>query len=442
MISLTGSRVIVVDDEEKDALPILKAFAQRGIPAAYFDGNPNELPPENQSLTGVRLAILDMDLLGGGTDEKSKASALVSLLATVLSRNNGPYAVLIWTNYPHLRDYFERYLFSSSHVPKPIFIVMITKVDYKKPDGSFDFPQLSKRIQEALSEFSPLQFLLAWEEKCFMSSTEVTNTLSNLATNNNITEPENWRSIWKSQILKLMYAMAKEAYGEKIDKDSVLNGFYGSLNPLHTDRMESNTGVLSRIFGQHSDEILQASEDCGIESKAKINTMLHLAFENLDFFSAGNIYMFSTNRNPEWVPSTQELLKELMNKTKWENTKSKKEISNSSSRIIAEISAVCDHAQGNIRIPRFICGLIVPVNMYTWIRKADFIWKFGPLFLNQTLLPSSQYYLFFSSRHSLSLDFNKIKGMNAFARLRGQALSSLQYWHSHHLSRPGMMLLR
>ena len=76
MIGLKGTRVVVVDDEASDALPVLKAFAQKGVPCAFFDGSLEGLPEENEQLSGVRLAILDMDLVGVGVSDKSKAATL------------------------------------------------------------------------------------------------------------------------------------------------------------------------------------------------------------------------------------------------------------------------------------------------------------------------------------------------------------------------------
>lgn len=114
MIGLAGSRVIVVDDNESEALPIIKAFAKKGIPTSFFNGESEGYPSEEAKLSGVRLAVLDMDLVGGGVSDKSKASALSNTLSAILSPSNGPYIVLAWTNNPDLLAKFEEYVFSDS----------------------------------------------------------------------------------------------------------------------------------------------------------------------------------------------------------------------------------------------------------------------------------------------------------------------------------------
>ncbi|MBA7596871.1 hypothetical protein ES703_03861 [subsurface metagenome] len=434
MIGLTGARVIVVDDDESDALPILKAFAKGGIPCAFFNGKIEELPEESNRFSGVRLAILDMDLVGGGVSDKSKATTLVSRIEKLLSPENGPYAVLVWTGHPELVDLFEAYIFSQTSIPKPIVIVMLTKDQCKDKSGEFDTKIVSEKLGEALSQFSPLQFLQAWEEKSFKAATEVTNILSSFAPQEN--DPKKWRSDWKSQLLSLMYAIAKEATGEHLDRDSALSGLYNSLNPLHSDRMESYIGELSLSLSGNSDEILKYSEDCGIEQKAKINTMLHLAFEDSGRYSAGNIYKFESKKEPGWVPSCDQLLENLLR-----NPETSDELLKVCCPVVIEVNAICDHAQKNIRIARFIGGLLVPASDMKKIKSAGFIWEFGPVSFNTPDL-LGQYYFFFSARHLVTLSLEEAIKMQAFARLRIQALTALQAWFAQHAARPGLILLR
>jgi hypothetical protein len=443
MTGLNGARVIVVDDDENDALPILKAFARKGIPTAFFDGSLSGLPLKRDRLLGVRLAILDMDLIGGGVSNKSKAAALVKCLERILNPNNGPYAVLAWTNNPDLLEVFEDYVCLAANFPKPIFSVMLTKAECRnKREKLGNLEVISKKLDDKLMQISPLMFLQAWEEKCFSAATEVTNTLSDLASSG-AAELDEWRSLWKTQLLKLMHAMSGEAVGTKLSEDLVLGGLYSSLNPLHTDRLESNTAALSASL--NSTEIIKAPADPGIERKARINSMLHLSFENLEHFTAGNLYKFSSKRKPKWMPNPHQLLEDFIHGKKGTEQTSKKidKISKSSVPVLVEISAACDHAQKNIRVARFIFGLIVPAAERKKLNcRAGFIWEFGPFFLEKLIADAGQYYFYFSARDIVALDLKKALKMKAVARIRRQALSDLQFWLAHHSARPGMMLLR
>lgn len=444
MTGLTGARVIVVDDQEEEATPVLKALARKGIPAAYFNGNSQELPQKNDRLSGVRLAILDMDLIGGGASGKTKAAALANVLKKILTPGNGPYALLIWTRHPELQEIFENYLFLAKNIPNPIFSVMIAKDECKDAEGNFDLTVLSLKIQESLSQFSPLLFLQAWEEQSFAASTAVTSELSSLA----VVDDDNldqWRTLWKTRLLELMYAMARAEAEQHLDNGTCLNAIYNSLSSLHADRMESNATVLSHALTDSTAEIMAARKDCDSPSKARLNTMLHLSFENLNHFTAGNIYKCSSKTTPGWVPDKYKLLEDIVQGEKGSEVKVQKmqELSSVSIPVLVEVSAACDHAQKNIRLARFIYGLIVPANMINTLkRNAGFIWEFGPIFLKRPVATAGQYYIYFSSRHLVTSKLEKVMKFNAVARLRSQALTDLRFWYAQHAARAGIMLLR
>ena len=216
MIGLTGTRVIIVDDEEEEALPMIKAFAKEGIPTAFFDGRIQGLPPKGKRFSGIRLAILDMDLLGGGVSPATKSQALVRVLSSILSPENGPYAVLAWTKHPEIRELFEQHVFARPDVPKPIVTVTIEKTAFKKPRGGFDLPALTREIKSAVSQSTPLLLLQTWEGNSFEAATAVTNTLSAMA-GEAAGDLQAWRDSWRQTLMRLMYALAKSVAEKGLD---------------------------------------------------------------------------------------------------------------------------------------------------------------------------------------------------------------------------------
>lgn len=443
MIGLTSARVIVVDNDESEALPIMESLAKKRIPCAYFHGtNVKELPEKEDRFTGIRLAVLDMDLVEGAGNEKSKISTLIACLERLLRPDNGPYIALIWTNKPYLRDQFERSIFSNKNLPDPIDIIMLTKAECKK-EGKLDIGVIEEKLNESLSSFSPLKLIQTWEGKNFEAATEVTNILSTFITDEK--DPKKWRDGWKAHVLSLMYSLAKEAVGESLDKNTVLSGLYSSLNPLHSDRMESYISELAALMGAGGEAILECREGCDTESKAKINTMLHLALEGGSVYGTGNIYMFESDKIPTWGLSHDNLLIDLANREEYSNAEKKEKISSECKYILIEISASCDHAQRNIRAARFLSGFIVPEAAQNKLKKpkekdSSFIWCLGPLFIEKAELKGI-YYLYFSARHLVTCSLDEASAMKPFARLRSQALMDLQSWFARHASRPGLILL-
>jgi|GEM_PF-797315 len=502
MTGLTGTRVIVVDDEPDEALPVLKALAKKGVSAAYFTGNLEELPEESSRLSGIRLAILDMDITGSGSD-KNKAAALVNVIKKIINPQNGPFAVLVWTKHPEIIELFENYIFLEKDIPNSICTVTLTK-DKCKKNGNFNFEIVADKLSEALSETSPLLFLQTWEEKCFKAASEVTNNLSILS-ENNAEGLEEWRKNWKEQLLMLMRTMAQAQAGKHLTQDNCLDSFYGSLNPLHADRMENKVSDLTAFLIQKSSEIIDSLADVSVEQKAKINTMLHIAFEGTSNFSGGNIYLYKTEEKPEWVPALDDILSDLLPESfklteqsyetlkaeglpentisqlkklynKKDNSgekgflkdvekeighdqiikyksailksalhhKNKQLLSSASQIVLVEINALCDHAQKNISIARFVSGILTPTNHYGNIKKAEFIKRLGPFFFDQSpeLISKGEYYLCLSSRHLVTTcRLHEIKNTKPVGRLRSQALTALQAWFAGHASRPGMLIL-
>jgi hypothetical protein len=84
----------------------------------------------------------------------------------------------------------------------------------------------------------------------------------------------------------------------------------------------------------------------------------------------------------------------------------------------------------------------VPIDLQKKVKKADFIWRFAPLFLEKSPVPKGTYLLSVSARHLTAPKLEVTKRLRAFARLRAQALTDLQAWFAHQGNRPGMLTVR
>jgi hypothetical protein len=443
MTGLHGTRVIILDDDRDDALPVLQALSRQGVAASYFDERMTSLPLKKNRLVGIRLAILDMDLIGGGASRKDKVAAVVVRLGRILRGDNGPYGVIAWTKHLELVQEFENYLFKDSNSLKPAFVVTLTK-DSCKRRGKFDLSVISEELSKKLLDSSPLLLLQAWEEKCFFASTEVSGILSSLTAPTGATLDE-WRTSWKQEILEIMHALSHSVIGKNTDAQTCLEGLYTSLNPLHADRVEHLTHQLSMTLKEKANEILDAPKTRSHMAMARINSMLHVASESLDRYAGGNIYFFAGKRLPRWIPKKDDIIGDLIatipnNHAREEDNRAS--LVTNCVPILIEASAPCDHAQNNIRVGRFIMGLAVPSSEKNKLKgKAEFILPIGPLYLEKGVAMPGEYHFYFSARYLISADLKLAHNLKARARLRGQAFSDLQAWFARHASRPGMILL-
>lgn len=435
--------MIVVDDKEEEAMPILKALARKGVPTAFFQGpGRRTLPRKSDRLTGVRLAILDMDLIPGTPSNHVKAATIASYLSGILSPDNGPYGVLAWTYHPEIVDEFERYVHESDDIPNPVFTVLVAKNKCIE-NGKCDLMQLSKFIEEELAQNISLHLFDAWEEGCFAAATSVTNTLANLAEVHGANLSE-WRQNWKAELVRILRDMSKAESEEHFSEETCVNAIYESLNPLLADGMENLTPDLCALLSNNASSIVASTGAVNLRSKAQINSMLHLSFKDVPEFSIGNTYIFRSKRNPSWVTKTAELLQGnwVQGKTEALKTANADEVARDSIPLLLDISAVCDHAQKKTQRARLLSGILVPSRHNAKLnQKAAFIKVVGP-FRIDPIANDDSYYFYFSSRQVRSVEVTQIRKRRAAFRLRSQLLDELRAWVAQIESRPGTVLLK
>ena len=439
MIGLHGTKVFVLDDEPSEAVPMMQAFARRGIAAAYFDSNLTGLPSERHRLRGVRLAVLDMDLGEGGANERTMASAVVKRLERIISPENGPYAALLWTNRPTVRDEFET-LINSSNVPKPVVTVLIAKADVKNRRGEFVISKIATRVDQELAAVGPLLTLGRWEEACFCAAAGVTNALSALVQSTS-TDLAGWRRDWKREMLQLIHSLAQAKAEQRLEESTCVSALYTSLNPLHSDRLGKEILNVASVYGNELNDIMAAAVTPDVGQKAKINSMMHLDFQPSARLDAGNVYFFRTARKPAWVPQPREILEGFLQANA-------EDLLSHAVPLVAEITAKCDHAQRKIRMARLIGGVAVPANLRgRYInrkaveREGTALWELGPLSLDGAGI-GGEFYVQFNSRFVATLPLKEIEKLKAALKLRNQVLSHLQSWFAFQASRPGVVLLR
>lgn len=442
MIGFAGTRVIVVDDKEDQALPVLKALAKKGIPAAFFHAPSRQaLPRKSDRLTGVRLAILDMDLIPGTPSDAVKAATIASYLGGILSPDNGPYGVIAWTYHPEIVEHFERYVYTSNDIPNPIFTVLVSKSQCIRNEKC-NLGELSRLIEQELSKNITLHLFEEWEGSCFSAATSVTNTLAGLAKVTSVNLAE-WRQTWTEEFLKLLNAISKAESEEHFSEQTCVNAVYDSLNPLHADRMENLTPMLCQRLANYAATIVATDGAISSENKAQINTMLHLSFKNIPEFLVGNVYLFRSKRAPSWATKSIELLEGnwVQGNTDAVRLANMNEVANDSIPILLDISAVCDHAQRKTQRARLLSGIIVPSKHRKKLNeRAGFIKTLGP-FRIEPITDNDLYYFYFSSRQVRSVEISEIRKRRAAFRLRNQLLDELRIWVAQLESRPGIVLL-
>jgi hypothetical protein len=442
MNGLVGARVVLLDDEPKEALPVIKAFSKVGVASVFFDGSEADLPKPKRRLRGVRLAILDVNLgVAGGASNKTIASTLVQTFSKIISPENGPYGVLIWTNHPDLRDEVISYIHRHSTLPKPVFVVMLKKAAFRKKgegsdDARFAIAKLSKELVKILAENSPLECMQVWEGICFKAATNVTNTVGDLSNSGpSALDLTQWGHIWRDETLKLLLVLAKAQAETQLTAENCIPSIFLALNPLHSDRMDILVEELVEDLSGHVNKIMGATGTSAIDRKAKVNSMLHLASDQLDTLNPGNLFVFGKRNKLESFPSLKKVLTGCIQGRDAATATEKAVLCG------VEVTPFCDYAQGKMGLSRIIAGFIVPWEQEKSIKNASFLKRVGPFYFNDKKLKAGTHLMCFNSRYVVGVEPNRVKKLHATARVRAQLLSDVQSWASYQGARQGVMLL-
>lgn len=444
MVGLNFARVLIVDDVEDEVLDLVRALWKIGVAPLYVDPATLESGALTQPLFGVRLAFLDMDIVGAGVDPKSKVAALANCLRRVIHPNNGPYVAVAWTKHPELVEELDSYIFPMAEIARPSAFVTLGKDECK------DIATLSSRIDEELRKRGPVRMLQAWEEASAAAGSEVVGELAAIASGKE-DGPRQWREGWRKAMLRLMHGCGREYAGESamLDGPAAFKAFCHSLIPLHGDKLEGRLASPSPDLEEITKELLadDSQMDCGTEAKARINAMLHCSFDGLDRPQPGSVYSLKSAGLSPLFPDAAAMLAPLLSKGRSSNEEFRKLVEDISAEVVPiaiETSPSCDHAQGNIIVARLLGGFLVPIETTKKFKSTlpQSFWRLAPVWISAGGAEKSPFALLVNCLVVSSCRLEVLAKEAAMFRIRSQAFATLQVCFGSHAARPGMLLLR
>jgi len=109
--------------------------------------------------------------------------------------------------------------------------------------------------------------------------------------------------------------------------------------------------------------------------------------------------------------------------------------------VYAEITPVCDHAQGNAKYHRILPGFLVPCECEDWLNKSntEIASYRSPRIRVEALNVNARMVLDFRGIKTVSL--NSLSGIKPLFRMRQELLFEIQHLAGTHSSRPGLLNL-
>ena len=366
MDGLKTSRVLILDDDINEARPFMEALAKRGIGWLYYSGDDEgKLPPENDRLTGIRLAALDLDLGIGGA-AGPVIDVLVRNLNSLIHEENGPYLAIAWTSKDD--TYFDEF---QDRMPdlncRPVGLIKMQKRDFT------DIEAIVAKLMASVEDAYPLGLLSYWEKVIHESSGSVMQVLPAS------TDWQEQRPTDTSPHLELCCRFRRPC------ATTNLVALMSTFNSLQLDSIES---IIGSIAEEKASPLVVPLDDVetsdDLELKAKLNLRL-LCTDAVAAVAPGNIYRCDAicPSGTATFPDLNQLLDDMVRSSPRVGEEQRKrqlieedekidELKSAGSVPIAlEVTPLCDYQQGNVKLPRFLCGVAVPYEKKRRTKKPE-----------------------------------------------------------------------
>lgn len=454
-----NGRITIIDNEINEVEPLFKVFSKYRIPYTFVKGDDmNYLPDEGDESNDIRLVFLDLNLLGNRTpDSKDVKSSLYPILKRIISINNFPYSIILWSKQEHeysqaLKELFEESLSDR----KPISIENFIKSDFFDLEGKIkddSGKDIIEEIKLVLLKHQAYSTLVYWENKVHKSADNVLQTIFNAY------DDQNWVDKTNFIISKL-----GEAYlGFKNYKTSnYIDKTKGSLqafNNIFYDSLESDINLISNIEDQddlkfnesllEKEKLLDTinfkllastteidldytgtiSEDLNTNSDNIFESILNDSFDRFSVISEIKDYNIL---NPK---------KQNTELNKFSSTK-RKEIRNEWNKIYLVVTPLCDKVQDKHRKIRVLKGFIINKEYKKYIdTKSEAIYISPSFYCEKTkkskiIILNFRYFFTYSKDKKI---LESLKYINPVFRLRSSIISEIQSKLARHVSRQGIL---
>ena len=247
---LTPPRFVVLDDKKEHLEPIIETFKLIGSSCIGVQYNEHDASHLHQDYyKGVRGLFIDLNLSGSSSLGSSTHYAEITrILETVISCDNGPFIMILWTDNPQecdqLIEYIETRLDPDKKYCKPLLIKPLSKTLYIDANSSIkesNRETFKEEIKGFFSSVPQIAALFDWESRVLEAVNQTLIELMNLV-------PSDKRNFndYPSEIDKVLSFITSSTLGDgHVNKDPQ-QAFNITTAPILTDKILNKLSLKSK----------------------------------------------------------------------------------------------------------------------------------------------------------------------------------------------------
>ena len=308
MIPLNG-RIAIVDDKIDQASPLMRVFAKNNIPYVYYEGtNPDYFPEKLEN--DIRILFLDLNLLDGRDNQpKEIRSTLFAAISHIISPNNYPYLLILWSRQEKkyrglLEDLFKNDLKECS----PIAILDWIKSDFfpnfsDEEENKEDEYKILDELKKVLVSLPAYSCLMQWEN-CVHNSADT--TIQDIF--HDYHSHDNWQNNGNC-ILDMFAKSYLEQHYRAVSVEEKAKASLFFLNDVYYDTLES---IVANSRIENAVELQYEVDECLMSDiKSKVNNYLLMSKSQTQINHPGCIFTSSDN-SVECVKRSKEIINDCL----------------------------------------------------------------------------------------------------------------------------------
>ena len=448
----TAPRFIVVDDTLLHLKAILDTFQKLGSPCMGIHFDPaTELDPKH--FRGVRGLFLDLHLIGGqlGTDYRRHYANIANILENNIHADGGPFVLVIWTQYPRLRqeliDYLDANIDAGKPHARPLAVLDLDKASFINLESGvpIDPALLRQAVDGAVTTNPQLAALINWETDVLAAAGATLAALLGL-----VPPAQRLTAAFPAALDTILSRLACAAAGPSNVATNPRAAITSALSPILADRIVNQeiTPQILELWKQavtrHADPHLGNS---GPDDAGRVNRMLHIAVQGSETIRPGDWGAVVDLPATIW---TDEGLRNQMGVTKGQLLGGEFKIEDGDRPrcrpCLVRIGAVCDHAQSRNGPITYVLGVEIPENAVRMKNKdgqdlklSESVWR-SPVLVKEGI--QDPFRLYVNVRFGMNVLPNACDGWQVRYRIREQLLMHLVSHASVYMARPGIVELR